>query len=109
MSSLWAKYKKEREGKEVLETENGFAVWYCQGDFCYIEDIFVDLSKRQEGVAAKMADEICLRAKERGCTKLLGSVNAQTNGANTSLKVLLGYGMKLHAVDGQMIFFIKEI
>lgn len=109
MTSLLAKYKKEREGKEVLETENGFAIWFCRGEVCYIEDIFVDLYSRQEGHAAKMADQICVIAKERGCKTLLGSVNAQTNGANTSLKVLLGYGMKLHAVEGQMIYFTKEI
>lgn len=108
--SHFAKYKKEREGKEVLETEHGFAVWYqLNPEVVYLEDIYVDLYHRQEGLASKMADEVAKIAKEKGCTKMLGSVNAQAHGADTSIRVLHAYGMKLHSVDGQMIYFIKEI
>jgi hypothetical protein len=106
---MYAKYKKEREGKEVLETEYGFASWCIDGEVCYIEDIFVDLYHRQSGLAAKMADDICRLAKDRGCKTLLGSVNVQTQGSTTSMKVLLAYGMKLRSVNGQMIYLTKEI
>jgi predicted GNAT superfamily acetyltransferase len=107
--SLFAKYKKEREGKETLESEYGFATYFFHEDFCYLEDIFVDISHRQEGLAAKMADEISLIAKKKGYSKLMGSVNTNIGNVTTSIKVLLSYGMKFHGVQGHMLFFIKEI
>lgn len=107
--SLFAKYKKEREGKETLEREHGFATYFFHEDFCYLEDIFVDLKHRQEGLAAQMADEVCAIAKAKGYSKLMGSVNTRTNNVTTSIKVLLAYGMQFHDVQGHMIFFSKEI
>lgn len=107
--SLFAKYKKEREGKETLEREHGFATYFFHEDFCYLEDIFVDINFRQEGLAARMADDVCAIAKAKGYSKLMGSVNTRTNNVTTSIKVLLAYGMRFHDVQDHMIFFVKEI
>ena len=110
MMSHFAKYKKERENKDVLETAHGFVVWFkMNDDVVYIEDIYVDLAHRQEGLAADLADTVGRLAKDLGCTKMMGSVNSLMNGASTSLMVLLSYGMKLHLVEGHMIYFMKEI
>jgi predicted GNAT family acetyltransferase len=108
--TMFAKYKKEREGKEVLENDKGFAVYYyLDPETCYLEDIFVEVHARCEGIASQLADEICIRAKEKGCKQLLGSVHVAAHNSTVSLKVLLAYGMKLHSVNGQMIYFMKEI
>ncbi len=111
MSSLYAQYIKEREGKHIFEQEFGYATYSFHDEICYIEDIYVAPEKRKSTYASKLADGITIAAKEKGCTVLMGSVCVGTEGDDTSIKVLHGYGMKLSHIDGNdnMIYFKKEI
>ena len=102
-------YKEERENATVIEDDYGFAVAKEFGEYWYIEDIFVKKEYRQSKKATEYADKLTKIGKEKGFTKLLGSVDSEAQGANTSLQVLLGYKMKLHLVDDKMIYFVKEI
>jgi ribosomal protein S18 acetylase RimI-like enzyme len=106
--NLWAKYIKEREGYDSLETEHGFATYIISGEDCYIRDIYVDPDFRQTGIASDMADEITKIAKASGCKRLLGSVCPNANGVTTSMKVLLSYGFEFLGVK-DLIYFKKEI
>lgn len=107
--SLYAAYKKEREGKNVIEDVNGFASYIIDGEVCYLEDIYIVPDKRKRGLARQMADYITTIAKQKGCTKLLGSVASNGFGAHDSLLSLIAYDMKLSHVNGNLIFFIKDI
>lgn len=112
--SLYADYIKERCGKSFLQWEDkGFAI-YFQAEVeaepaMYIEDIYVCPDARQGKVASHMADLIAAEAKALGCTWLLGSVDPTTNGATTSLKVLLGYGFELFEISNGLIMFKKRL
>ena len=107
--SNFAKYIKERENKEVIEDEYGFATYLYENDYVYIEDIYVIPEKRKDKIASKYADAIALEAKELGYNKMLGSVVPSSPNSTISLKVLLGYGFKLLSSQENMIYFIKEI
>lgn len=113
--SHYAEYVKERLGKLIFECDEGFAVyWYLQhpehGFTVYIEDIYVVPEARKKNVASWMADQIVEEAQGRGASTMLGSVNPKANGATTSLKVLLAYGMTLDGPDATgLIFFSKHI
>lgn len=107
--SHWKEYKKERENAIVIEDEYGFVVAKELEDYMYIEDIFVVKEKRQSKIAFSYADKITELAKEKGYTKLLGSVDPKANGSTVSLKVILAYGFKLYQMDNNLIYFIKEI
>lgn len=111
MSSLYAQYIKEREGKEILETDKGFATFtVLNNGECYIQDIYVLPDHRQTGAASEMAARITEIAKSRDCHTLVGSVCVSTNNPTTSLKVLLAYGFKLHSVqNNNMIFLTKDL
>jgi predicted GNAT family acetyltransferase len=110
MSSLYAKYIQEREGKSILELEHGYATYYyVNEDTVYIEDIFVEKEYRKTGLGKKLGDLIVKGAKSKGCTQLLGSVDVRANGATDSSKFLFSYGMQLHSTNGNMIYFIKNI
>jgi len=108
-STHYGKYIKERTGKNILEKPYGFATYLFEGDYVYIEDIYVDKEARNNTKASHMADEIAEIAKSKGVNKMLGSVCPSTAGATESLKVLLGYGFKLLSSEPNMIYFIKEI
>lgn len=112
---MYAKYLKEREGKEILEHPHGFTVY---GYDCvpgvpfphlYIADNWVDPDHRKSGIAKTMADEIARMARHKGYTVMLGSVDGNAKGAHESLLVLIAYGMKLYTVQGTTVWFKKDI
>ena len=107
--SHYADYLKEREGKEVLETEDGFVTFQISGAECYIQDIYVVPEKRQSRVATVLADCVKDIALAKGCTWLSGSVSPSTSNSHKSLLVLLGYGMKLVKSDKDIVYFAKRI
>jgi|CXWK01.1.fsa_nt_gi predicted GNAT family acetyltransferase len=107
--SHFANYIKERQNKEIIEDENGFATYYFAGPDCYIEDIYVVPEKRKSGVAAKYADKISKIAQEKNCLNLIGSVKPTANGSTASLKVLLAYGFKLYSANEDFIWFKKKL
>ena len=111
MASLYAEYLKERTTDYILENDYGFATYRFldEGKTVYIIDIFIKPEHRKELRASFIADEICKIAKERGCTKLIGSVVPSAKNSTVSMKVLLGYGMSLEKSGDDWIIFRKEL
>lgn len=108
--SLYAEFIKERENKEIVETENGFATYKIfENGECYLQDIYVSPEYRQSGLATTMANHICVIAKERGCNKLIGSVCVDDQSATRNMKVFLAYGMQIYKNVGSMIFLSKDL
>lgn len=110
--SHFADYIKERENREIIEDDHGFATYAYVGEGlkeCYIIDIYVVPDHRNGHFATEMADKIAEKAKKDGCTVLSGTVDPTTNGANDSLWVLLKYGMTLAGVSNGIIWFRKEL
>lgn len=108
--SLYADYLKERTRDSIIETDQGFATYrYTDEKTVYIVDIYVKPKARRLGVASQLADKIASEAKQRGCTKVLGSVVPSANGSTVSLRVLLGYGMRLDSCANDFIIFSKEL
>jgi ribosomal protein S18 acetylase RimI-like enzyme len=115
MLELFDQYLREREGKQVLKSEQGFATYgfNCVPgvDFphVYICDIYTRPEYRKTSVARDMADTISEQAKAKGVKIMLGSVDTNAKGAHESLLVLIAYGMKLFTTSDSTIFFSKEI
>ncbi len=108
--SLFADYLAEFSDKNVIETPQGFATYtFPDKETVYIEDIYVAPSFRKSKKASEMADQIVCIARERGCSKLLGSVIPTAKNSTASLKVLLGYGMVLHSSTTNFVLFKKDI
>lgn len=108
--SLYADYIKEREDKDIVENDNGFATFkiFDNGE-CYLQDIYVVPAQRKSGLATEMADKVVSIAKENGCKTLIGSVCSDDKHATRNMKVFLTYGMQIHKVIGNMIFLNKDI
>lgn len=108
--SLYKEYLEEiHNGKSTVEDDKGFASYWIRGEECYIEDIYVKKEFRKENIASSYADRITAIAVENGCKYLSGSVVPNANNATKSLKVLLGYGFKVHSSQNNFILFIKEL
>lgn len=106
---LYADYIKERENKEIVYNEFGFATYRILGDECYIQDIFIKKENRKEGHAKNLADKIAEIASLHGCKYLTGSTVPSMNGSTDSLKAMLAYGFKLLSSEKDFIVLIKEL
>lgn len=99
----------------MLETRHGFLTY---GFNCvpgvsfphvYIEDLYVVPSARKTHVATEMADRVADIARERGVTKMIGSVSTGRKNPDASLRVLQAYGMELYSVADATIWMIKDL
>lgn len=109
--SLFADYIKEREGKNVIENDHGFASYSInkQTGVCYVQDIYVIPEKRSSGLALQMVNHIVEIAKRDGCKHLMGSVAPSAKNSQNSLRLLIEYGLRLHSSHDNIIFFIKDL
>jgi ribosomal protein S18 acetylase RimI-like enzyme len=108
--SMYASYLAERTNDSVLETEQGFVTYrYPDDKTCYIVDIYVLPEFRNKNAASELADAVSVVARDRGCTKLLGSVVPSAKKSTESLRVLLGYKMKLDSSTNDFILFSRDL
>jgi GNAT superfamily N-acetyltransferase len=107
--SLWADYIREREGKEIIETDEGFVTYEISGESLYLVDMYVRPELRKTGVAKAFAEEITRIAKKQGCKRLLTTVATNAAGVTISLKVILSYGFEFMQVAPGLLWFKKEI
>lgn len=107
--SIYSDYIKTLQGKDVIESEKGFATYSTLQDGLYIENIYVVPDFRESGIASQMADEIAAIAKKQGYKCIYGSVCPKHNGSTESLKVLLAYGFCLYSSTNELILLRKEV
>lgn len=108
--SLYAAYIAEKTNKSILETDIGFVTYgFPDPNTVYIEDIYIDKAHRKSKEASRLADQVADIAREKGCTKMLGSVIPSTKNSTDSIKVLIAYGMKLESSAVDFILFSKGI
>ncbi len=110
MQSLYAKYLSEIGNDHIIEEKEGFVTYrFINEKQVYIIDIFVLPEWRNCGIPLKLADKVCMEAKEKGCTELLGTIDPNNPGSTMNLKAQLSFGMSLSAVSHNAIILKKEI
>lgn len=107
--SLYASYILEREGKNILETDKGFATYSFIKDGCYIEEIYILPQYRKTGEASTLTDQIAEIARQNGHKKLFGSVCPSAAGSTNSLRALIAYGFKLDSSTNNFIWLTMDI
>ncbi len=100
---------EEREGKNIIESERGFATYSFTEDAVYMEDIYIHPEHRRSGETFKMAEEIGKIAKSKGKKKMLGSVVPTAKGSSLSLKLLLDHGFKLDSSTNNFILVSRDL
>lgn len=102
-------YLKEREGKDVLSTDDGFVVYRVRDEICEICEMYVIPEKRKTGVGSALCDRVAGFAAEIGCENLVCSVVPSTNGSTQSMKAILAYGFTLWQASPDRVWFCKKI
>ena len=111
MNSLYSQYILEREGKEIIEDEEGFAT-YCDcedGPGIYIADVFVTKNARKKNKAHSYFNQIEEIARGKDKTFLRTTVESALPGWEISLKALLCNNFNIKRRDGTFIYLEREI
>ena len=108
--SLFADYIKERENKNIIESDNGFATYsiYDNGE-CYVQDIFVRSDMRGSKLAASMTNQIAEIARNSDCHTLIGSADINDKNCSKNIKSMIEYGMIVYKTVGTIIFLKKDL
>jgi GNAT superfamily N-acetyltransferase len=107
--SLLADYFKEKDHKEIIESEKGFATYYFLDEGCYVQDIYVSPEYRNQGIAKKMLDEISEIATKKGYKSLYGSCCPSMKDSTSSLKAAFAYGFELDSSASNFIVYKKGL
>lgn len=109
--SLYAQYINEREGKEIIEDNEGFATYIdCEdGPGIYIADVYVIPEARKTGKAHSYFDQIEEIARGRDKAFLRTTVESALPGWEISLKALTTNNFNVVANDGTFFYLERKI
>lgn len=109
--SLYAQYILEREGKEIIEDNEGFVTFIeCEDrPGIYIADVYVVPEERKTGKAHSYFDQVEEIAKERGKTFLRTSVESALPGWEISLKALMCNSFNIISKEGTFFYLERKI
>lgn len=109
MVSLYGRYIKEREGKDILEYDDAFGSYEIGDDYIYLVDVYVIPENRRKKRFGEIESEVANIGKENGCKWILATVDPEAKNSDISNKVLLSYGYKFWKESSYLDWYKKEL
>lgn len=109
MSSLYAKYIREREGKEIIETEWGFVTYKIIGKEIYLADMYLTHEERNLGLASGLVKMLIDIGIKNECEVLTANVHLADKNANDTLSKALHLGFELAGANNGVILIAKKL
>lgn len=107
--TLYAKYIKERCGREVFENEHGFITYQIKGEECFLADMCIEPSKRGSRIFKDMIDHLTRIAKGSGCKVVTATIYMADAGKEHSISSALKVGFKILRAENGVILLGKEV
>jgi len=107
--TLYAKYIKERDDREILEDEFGFITYKISGEECYINDMCIDLSERSGSRGRNLIEQLKEIALKLGCTFISANIYLADKGSSNTLFASLKVGFKVVKANHDILFIVKKI
>jgi GNAT superfamily N-acetyltransferase len=108
--SLYGQYLKEREGKSVIECEDGFVTYNITNEGeCFIQDLFIVEDARRKGLGTELIKKVESSASYKGAKYLSCGVCPLANNSTDSLQFALSYGFKLYSARQDYVILKKDI
>lgn len=103
----YANYLKEREGMDLIESNEGFVVYTVYNDIntLYIAEIFVEKEYRGSLAAYRLYQKCIKAAKENYCDRILGTVDISTVGYELSERLMKRLKFEFQKKQGNLIFY----
>lgn len=108
-NSFLAAYMKERTGADTYHDDDGFFTHRPEDSRYRMLDFYVKPESRKQGISKKYLNMCKEIAKEKGYTKVLGSVCIDAINWETSIKIVYAIGFNYLNADKNMIYFEVEV
>lgn len=111
MSKLYFDYLKEREGKEVVETESYFFTYkhFGKNKQLYLSDFYVVPQSRNQKVGTEAMNKVIEIAKSLNCSHVACTTDTNTNNWEKAASGLIGYGFQVIKEENGLIYYYKDI
>lgn len=109
MSSLYARYIKEREGKSIIENEDSFVSYKINGPEVYLSDIFISEESRTLSRFRALINQVAEIGKANECDIITANIHLADPNANKTLKVSMHVGFKVKDANGGILLLVKKI
>lgn len=109
MISNYGLHIKERDNRDIIETEYGFLTYTIFEEECFVHDVFVREEFRKTGCVRKLADKITEIAIENKCTYLAGKVRMNDPHRDAILLHNMKWGFTLHSLEANAIVLVKSL
>lgn len=109
MESLYAKYIKEREGREIIEKDYGFITYSIEDEYIFIGDLYIVPEERRNGHVKELTQSLVDLAKEYNKKYLMATVCPHASNPDISIKTINGIGGKFLHIKNDLLYFIKEV
>lgn len=95
MKSLYEKYRKEREGVDVISTDRGFIFYRIIFPNCHISDYYVLPEFRKNGHGYFLANQVFEICKQAGVKTVYCQTDDNSNGVELSKFTIENFGFEL--------------
>ena len=107
--TLYAKYIKERMGRDIIEVDGGFITYRCANGECFMADMYVEQSKRGGLLFKKLIEQLSDIAKEAGCSIITATIHIADPGCSHNLASALKIGFKVLKAEHGVVLVGKEV
>lgn len=107
--TLYAKYIKQRDDREMLEDENAFVIYKIVGEECFIVDMFVEKDSRGSSKFKSLLDSLSNIASENKCKVISANIHLIDVGATHAFRSALQFGFKLARAENGILLIVKEL
>jgi len=102
---------KERQSCQFLEAESYFVSYRIQGDYCYLQDMYILPEKRGMGFSKDLVLLLESTAKEANCKYMTTTINLSNKDSENkaNIKTAFKSGFRVNGAEKDCIYFIKDI
>ena len=107
---LLEQYYEETFGKGFYKDDKGIIKYsHVDNDCIYLEDMFLPKEHREQKNGWDLINGFWEVAKGNGYKEVITSVNTNIKTVDRSMKIILHYGFSFMSIEGNLIYFRKEI
>lgn len=103
----YAKYIKEREGFEILESQFSFVCYKIREKECFVSHCYTSKEHRQSKSMSGLLIELTDIASCRGCDRITASIDLRDTNASLTLLVALKFDFKVKIAESGIIIIEK--
>lgn len=107
INTNYARYIKEREGFEVLETQFSFVCYKIKGKECFISHCYTSNDHRQSRSMSRLLLDLIDIASNSGCDRITASIDLRDRNASLTLLAALKFGFKVKLADSGVLIIEK--